>query len=63
MMSYFLILNPHRVKEFLKVNEPLLRALIKEKNFWTCFTIFPTRSTTAELIINTYNIFEGYKRC
>ena len=29
-MSYFLILNPHRVKEFLKVNEPFLRALVKE---------------------------------
>ena len=29
-MSYFLILNPHRVKEFLKVNEPSLRALVKE---------------------------------
>ena len=29
-MNYFLILNPHRVKEFLKVNEPFLRALVKE---------------------------------
>ena len=29
-MSYFQILNPHRVKEFLKVNEPLLRAMVKE---------------------------------
>ena len=30
IMSYFQILKPHRVKEFLKVNEPLLRALVKE---------------------------------
>ena len=29
-MNYFQILNPHRVKEYLKVNEPLLRALVKE---------------------------------
>ena len=29
-VSYFQILNPHRVKEFLKVKEPLLRALVKE---------------------------------
>ena len=29
-MSYFLILNPHKVKEFLKVKEPLLRAMVKE---------------------------------
>jgi len=29
-MNYFQILNPHRVKEFLKVNEPFLRALVKE---------------------------------
>jgi len=29
-MSYFLILNPHRVKEFLKVKEHLLRAMVKE---------------------------------
>ena len=29
-MSYFQILNPHKVKEFLKVNEPFLRALVKE---------------------------------
>ena len=29
-MTYFLILNPHRVKEFLKVKEHLLRALVKE---------------------------------
>ena len=30
IMTYFLILNPHKVKEFLKVNEPFLRALVKE---------------------------------
>jgi len=29
-MNYFQILNPHRVKEFLKVKEYLLRALVKE---------------------------------
>jgi len=29
-MSYFQISKNHKVKEFLKVNEPLLRALIKE---------------------------------
>ena len=29
-MSYFQILNPHKVKEFIKVNEPFLRALVKE---------------------------------
>jgi len=30
IMNYFQILNPHRVKEFLKVKEHLLRAMIKE---------------------------------
>ena len=30
IMSYFQILNPHKVKEFIKVNEPFLRALVKE---------------------------------
>ena len=29
-MSYFQILNPHRVREFLKVKETFLRALVKE---------------------------------
>jgi len=28
-MSYFQILNPHRVKELLKVKEHLLRAMVK----------------------------------
>ncbi|MHA1854222.1 MAG: hypothetical protein ACTSUF_12055 [Candidatus Heimdallarchaeaceae archaeon] len=29
-MSYFQILTPHKVREFLKVNEHFLRALVKE---------------------------------
>jgi len=29
-MSYFQILNPHKVKEFLKVKEHSLRAMVKE---------------------------------
>jgi len=29
-MNYFQVLNHHRVKEFLKVKEHLLRALVKE---------------------------------
>jgi len=29
-MSYFPILNLHKVKEFLKVKEHLLRAMVKE---------------------------------
>jgi len=29
-MIYFQILKTHRVKEFLKVKEPFLRALVKE---------------------------------
>jgi len=29
-MSYFQILNPHKLKGFLKVNEPFLRAMVKE---------------------------------
>ena len=28
--SYCLILNPHKVEEFIKVNEPFLRTLVKE---------------------------------